>query len=444
MAEIITGSKPLIGNVPDVEAQNRETAAKVAAQGRESAAPKVEELAATGDALDALAATKNPDAEPDKKPDETATPAEPTAEEKAAAEKSEAEKKTAEEAQAKIRSKSDEYFKDTPSLPDRASSKSSEAFAAIKIKATQEIQAREEQIEKLKKDLAERDEKLKSPLLTKEIDEELKAHRLWRARLDVDYDPKFQEYDKKINATRDFIYDQLRKSPKVSDATIDAIKKIGGPDKINLPKLFEDIQDPVMQRVVESKVADIFSTEYEKGQAIKEAKANIEQYAQTRVKEQEASVNAHTEITGQELKVFTGALDWYKPMEAKTEAEKANVEEHNKFVAQMEKEVTDALHDNSPRMRAILLTGYLQFCNLKRLYGKQSAELEALKKSNGELQTKWDKVQKSTRSRLPESAAPASGQLPRAEEKKSINTDTSGSLDAIAKSIMEKRQSAGA
>lgn len=106
--------------------------------------------------------------------------------------------------------KAETFFKDSPKLPPGASPKSSEAFSSIKLKAAQEISAREAEIEKLKKQIEDA-KKPSTEALEKE--KELEELRSWRAKVDVDFDPKFKDFDKSIEQQREFIYAQLSKSP---------------------------------------------------------------------------------------------------------------------------------------------------------------------------------------------------------------------------------------
>ena len=265
----------------DPAAHNAEVVAKQKAQDIAGHSTTTGEFGDATDALDKLAAEVKPKPEADVVADEKAA-AEAAAKPDPAAE---AAAKAAEE----LARKADEFFKDSPKLPPGASPKSSEAFSTIKQKAAQEISAREQQIEDLKKQL----EDAKRPgtdQLTK--DKELEELRAWRAKLDVDSDPKFKEHDKAIEQSREFIYAQLAQNPSVTPEILAQIKKHGGPDKIDLVKFFGAVNDPTLQRLVESKVADIQMAKYNKDQAIKAAKENIGEYVKER---QESTTKAATE-----------------------------------------------------------------------------------------------------------------------------------------------------
>src|SRR6185503_2413002 len=273
--------------------QNEETARKVAEQGRDLSRPATaEDFRGVSEGLDALAeqiTKKNDPEEKERLEKEAADKAAAEAAEKAKADpeaaKVEAERKAAED-------RANEYFKDAPKLPPNASPKSTEAFTGIKIRAAQEIAAKEAEIEKLRKEIAERDEKLKNPV-PPEVEKEIKDLREWRAKLDIDTDPKFKEFDQSVEQTREFIYDQLRKSPNINaDKVIEKIKAHGGPEMIEWTKIFEGLKDQTLVRIIESSISEIEKTKCLKAEAVKTAKKNVEQYIADR---QSASTKALTE-----------------------------------------------------------------------------------------------------------------------------------------------------
>lgn len=351
--------------------------------------------------------------------------------------KKKADAKAAEEAAA--RESADKMFKDSPQLPPGSSPKASEAFSSIKIKAAQEISAREAELETLRKEKAALEEKLKTPI-PPEVETELNDHRAWRAKLDVEHDPKFKTFDKTVTAAQEFIYAQLQKSPKVTPAIIEEIKKFGGPENVNLGKLFESIQDPVMQRMVEAKVSDIEMAKFQKEQALKTVKDNIQQYMTERRKQFESSINAHTIETQKRTEPMLKQLDWFaeKPIDPKAdEATRKAAEEHNQFISETKAQLAGALKDDSAQMRAILLVGMAQLFNLQRTSAADKKALESITKERDELKAKWDKVKESS-TRLRETAAPSGG-IPTPKPKDNFNTHASTALDDIAKQVMQER-----
>jgi hypothetical protein len=428
--------------VVDPAENNAKVAAQLKAQDISGQSTATGEFGEATDALDKLASqvkppevTPKPDAAPDPKPDATpapkpdATPA-PKADAPAAPDPA-------------LLKRAEELFKDSPTLPPNASPKSSEAFSSIKLKSAQEISAREQQIEALKKQL----EEAKSPSteqLTKE--KELEELRQWRAKLDVDYDPKFKEHDKGIEQSREFIYAQLAKNPAVTPEIIEQIKKYGGPDNINLVKLFESIKDPTLQRLVEAKVADIEMAKYNREQAVKSAKENVGQYLKER---QEASTKAEVakvQAVTANLTANLDKLEWLKTRDTAgvtDDNQKKEIEAHNKFVTELNEQIAVAVKDDSPEMRAVLITGMAQLFNLQRRVPSLEATLVAKDQALKDITAKWEAIKGASRSRLNESAAPAAGIPGSQKPNDNINVAPGDALDAIARQVMEKRAAAG-
>jgi len=440
----------------DPAQNNAEVKAKLEAQGAEHVPADPTD---TLGALDELAkkqaeerAAATPEAEAQraeeaeaakKAADEVAAKAAQTDTERAATE--EAAKKSAAEAEV-VKAKGEELFKDTPQLPAGASPKSHEAFSTIKIKAAQEISSREAKIEELTKQLAERDEKLKNPL-TPEIEKELNDLREFRAKLDVEADPKFKEFDKSITSTQDFIYAQLKKSPAVTEDVIKEIKKYGGPEMVNLTKLWEKIADPTMQRIVESRVAEIEQQKFLKQQAIDSTKKNVGEYVKAREEQFKGAATAHNTATKAELDAMLAKMEWLKekPIDEKADEKiKKSLSEENKFLSEVHKNMQLALNDDSSQMRAIMVAGMGQFLFLQRAHAIQGAQLKVAEKTIGELQGKLDAIKSSSTTRLREGgAAPgAKIEVKKDEDEYGFTKQPGQALDDLARKIMEERQKA--
>lgn len=438
----------------DPAKHNAEIAQKLADQdisGHSTAA----EFGDAGSSLDKLAeaASKNPppvekkDEADDKKDKDTppgavtpkvedkpGDPPAPTAEELAA--------KKLEEEKAESLKQADKYFKDAPTLPPNASPKSSEAFSQIKIKAAQEISARDTELEKLRKEKSELEEKVKNTVPPETL-KELEDHRKWRAQLDIEANPKFKEFDKTVASSQEFIYAQLKKSPAINDEVIAQIKKHGGPEMVNMEKIFASVKDPQIQRMVEAKLADIEMAKFNKENAIKDAKQNIDKYLKEQEESAVKSASAHNEATKQYLGEYLGKLNWLKQQTAPANADDAGkkaVEETNAFVSQTQKALDDALRDDSPEMRAILLTGMAQLLNLQRTHKAATAQIAELQKQITEANDKLAKYTKAGSTRLRESAVAPGTKPPEKKNDADIFTKRAAdSLDDIAKGIREER-----
>jgi hypothetical protein len=422
--------------IPDPAANNAAVARQQAAQDIAGQSTVTGEFGDASSALDKLAESVVPVA-----PDSNTTPPETKPEGVTPDPAAEAAAKAATEAAAKAAEelkKADEFFKDSPKLPPNASPKSSEAFSTIKIKAAQEISAREQKIADLEKKLAESGKPSTDQLEKEKEAEEL---RQWRAKLDVEFDPKFKEYDKNIEKQREFIYAQLLQNPAIKPEVIDQIKKYGGPEKVNMVKIFEAVGDPTLQRLVEAKIADIQMAHYEKTNAIKSAKENLTQYLETRQQESTKTQIARSQETQTQLEGMLGNLDWFKEKQAEAsadEATKKEAAEHNEFLGKLKGELKAALQDDSPQMKAIQITGLAQLFHLQRRVPALEAKLAAAEKQLSETTAKWEAVKASGRSRLHESAAPAGG-IPVQKAGVDVNQRAGDALDAIAKQVMEEQ-----
>lgn len=456
---------PLVGKQPgadDAAKNNADIATKLADQdaaGKSTAASKAD-IDDTSAALDALAAqvTKQPDADkpPADKPvvspkatdDSAKAPDAPAKEPDAPAKAPDDATKPAPAAPAvdpTVQKKVDDIFKDTPSLPAGASPKSAEAFATVKVKAAQEISARDSEIAKLQKQVSEFEATRGKPTPEQEaMQKELEDLRMWRAKLDVDFDPKFKEHDKSIEQAREFVYAQLTKhSQIVTPEVVAEIKKFGGPDNTDLSKVFEAIKDPVLQRLVEAKLADIEMLKYNKQQAIQSAKSNVGEWMKKREDEWKQAATQHTQQTRSYLDPMLGALDWFKEKKVEASADesaKKSAEEHNKFVGELKGQIQAAMQDDSPQMRAILVTGVAQLFNLQREHAQVKNELASAKKALEEVTSKYERVKSASVSRLRESGAPDNA-VP-APAKTSVTTSTGDALDALARQVMEQRAAA--
>lgn len=431
-------------NTPPETATASDALDKLAKEHTEKNPPKVEPIVVEPNADDAAKKAAEEKAKADKEAADKAAggnPPEPTAEEKAKAEKLAAEVEQA----TKDKEAAEKYFKDSPQLPAGASPKSAEAFSAIKIRAARDLAAKEADLEKLRKEKADLEAKLKNPI-PPELEKELEGHREWRAKLDVESDPKFKAFDKTIASTEEFIYAQLRKSPAVNDDVIKKIKELGGPANVNLANVFEAAKDPTLQRIVESKVAEIEMAKFQKEEAIKLAKTNIKEYMGERTKAMQAAAVSHTTATSQRMTPLVESLEWFKEKSvdaAKTPEEKTAATEHNAFIKTTKEQLTAALNDDSAEMRAILLTGMAQLFHLQRVHAPMAKKIETLEKQLAEVTEKWERVKKASTSRGGESAANAAGGIVKANPTEQVNTRPGDALDALAKQVMDQRAAKG-
>lgn len=437
------------GQGNDATEHNKAVADKLAAQDV-AANLLAKDVQPAADALDQLAEAHEKAAKekeegggaPEVTPNAPVTPAPEvtpteTPEQKAAREKAEAEAKANEE----FKKKADEIFKDSPSLAPNAAPKSHEAFTAVKVKAARDIAELTTRLETIAKENEELKKNTGKPTAEFEAQaKEIQTLREKLAKFDVEVDPKFQTYDASINKARDFIYEQFRRMPNVNEETIEAIKKLGGPEKLDLEKFFEGVKDPTTKRLVEAKVAEILTTDYDKQQAIKQTKNNIGEYLKERAGATQAQQETHYKAVSTELDQSLGKLDWLKPKEVTgTDAEKAAATEHNTFIESIKADISGALKDESPQLRAALLVGYAQFRNVSRLYAGLKAQSETDAKTIKDLTEKYEKLKRAGTSRLRESSAPAGGNPAATQKKDLFHAKAADSLDAIAQQVSDER-----
>ena len=455
MAEIAGQTPAPLPTAEEVAAHNAAVKAKVADQDAAgNPTPDPLEQKAAGDALDALLkkaeekAGKEVDVEPAPpkpgavEPKVTDDPAAKAAAEEAAKkeEAAKAERLTA------LRQADETIFKDAPKLPQGASVKSSEAFESIKLRASQEISKLSSELETLKKSLAEKEAAAgKVPPDVEQKLKEAEELKKWRAKLDVEFDPQFKTYDEEASQSRNFIYDQLKKGG-ISDATIETIKKYGGPDKVLMKPILESLKDTSAQRLVEAELATIEKAKYKKEQMILSTKTNIDDYIKSKEEKDAKASTLAVEDTRKELDNLWKDLDWAKPQTPKqgaTPEEKAAVETHNKFTAQIRKELDEAMTVNTPQMKATLLVSVAQLFNLQGAHKALKESFDKLETEAKELREFKSKFKNATRSRLPESQAPSSGLAPLQKPVNQFTTSAADGIDALAKQVMAERAAKG-
>lgn len=427
----------------DPAANTADVKQKLEAQGPETGGAKPADLQNSSDALDELAKNLVEKKDKEKVEDAPADPAAPVVPAVVPDPQEVEAKAKAEAERAEALKKSEALFKDSPGLPPGASPKSSEAFAAVKIRAAQEISAREKELDETKAKLKAAEEKLAAGP-DPEVTQELEDHRTWRAKLDVDADPKFKEFDKQVASSQEFIYSQLLKSPAITKETIKQIKELGGPEMVNLEKIFAAVKDPTLQRIIESKIADIEMAKFNKEQAIKTAKENITGYVAERQKAFEAGATAHNTATQKEFSNLTGKLTWYaeKPVDPKAdEPTRKAAAEHNEFVSETKAQLEAAFQDDTPQMRALLLVGMAKLLYLQRVRAGEKGQIDALTKDLADRDAKIAKFANAAGAgRLRESAAPQGG-APADPKTKDIDVTTTSTeaLDILRKQVVEER-----
>lgn len=318
-------------------------------------------------------------------------------------------------------------------LPPYTKPKAAEAFATVKNLAREQAAADAKIIAELTAEKEKLTEASKAAgKLSPEVEKELEELRAFRAGLDVEADPKFKEWDVKVNENVDSIYSKL-KSAGVADEVITKIKEMGGPGEVEWDSLSDKLPAQV-KRYIEGKLFENEDLIERKKRALETAKSKAAEYVKSKA---EASVNeVAARRKGVESKVaeLSPKIEWLQEKKAAADAkpeDKAAVDAHNKRVVEIRATMNEAIENDSPEMKGLLILGIAQ---LQRVNG----ELEALKASSAaektvletklkEVTEKLDKIKKSGTPRISTSApAPGTEVKP---AKVDYSEDSSAALD---------------
>lgn len=341
-------------------------------------------------------------------------------------------------------------FKDDK-LPDTATPKSAEAFESIKTKAREQITERDTKIAELTTQLEELKTKAENAR-TPEEEAELKELREFRAKIDVETDPKFGEFDTKIASASDFIYAQLERAG-MGKEVIDKIKEYGGPAKVNMDKILDQANDPTVTRLVNAKLADIEQLAFDKQQAIKGAKDNITQYLEERQQAIEKAQTGHRDASKEYLnKELLPKFDFMKPPVLKKDAtddDKKLFEAQKAFQKNVQDQIGYALSDDSPAMRAMLIGGLVKMLHYEQIIKggevilkNKDAEIAKLQKELDDATEIANKLKAGSVSRRQRSNATGS-KTPSIKPDLDPNQDSGEALDAIARRIQQQRSAHG-
>ena len=397
------------GQTDDAEAQAAADAAAKAKADEEAAKAKADEEAAKAKA--AAAPT-------------------PTDEEKA---KAEAEAKAKADAAAAAAAPVKDRFEEI-TLPPYTKPKAAEAFATIKTLAREQAAADAKAIADLKAEKAALEEKAKlAGQLPPETAKELEELRAFRAKLDVEADPKFKEWDNKVSANVELIYSKL-KTVGVEDAVIEKIKVMGGPSEVEWDVL-TDKMPAQAKRYIEGKLFENEDLIEQKKKAVEAIKATASEYIKTKQTGARAAVEA-------KVNELTPRIDWLQ--------EKPGDDAHNKRAAEIKATMKEAIENDSPEMKGLLIMGIAQLQRVNAaleetkasLAAKEAAwktEKETLEKNLKDVTDKLEKVKRSGTPRIA-SSAPGPGDV-RTAPKMDPNEDGNSALD---RHLAEARAKGGA
>jgi hypothetical protein len=298
-------------------------------------------------------------------------------------------------------------------FPDNASKKAADSFNALKKASSERIAAAEAKTQKAIEETQALRDKLggKAPeevvqqldILEKEVSE----LRNFKKALDVENSAAFEVFDKRIQRNTDAVCDKLVEWG-LSKENAGRIKSIG---LTKLGAWWEKINEhltPAQRQYVERRIAEVESAEIERTDAVKEAKADADNF----LKKQAKDVEKASEATDRARKEYADQLmreaTWLKYPELdpkatpeQKEAFEKSLPESKKFVDSLREKVNAALGDTSPETHAALafgnamsfyLTAHVQF-----LQKELKAAEDNLKSTSDELA----KIKKSSRGRRP-------------------------------------------
>lgn len=319
---------------------------------------------------------------------------------------------------------------DAVELPPHTKPKTAESFFKLKEVARAKVSTLEKERDDLKNKLSTAEAKAKeglSPEQKKEV-EELRA---FRQKMDVEADPAFKDYDAKVKNNIDSIYSRLEANG-FDKAAIERVKELGGPAGVNWDGLTGKISS-TLKRYIEGKLFENEDLAEKKKSAIETAKKNANEYLQGR---ESAMAKRDDDLVTEANKTWSEEIlpkmAWLKVADVEKEKDKDQAVAHNKLVEQINGDIKEALADNSPRMKALLIAGYANSQKMRwefdRLKSGTDAKIAALEKELSEAKGMVERIKKSSPGRV-NSNAPANGGTN--NKKASINADPGENLDRM-------------
>lgn len=255
---------------------------------------------------------------------------------------------------------------DDITLPPYTKPKAAEAFTTIKALAREQAAADAKAIAELRAEKAALEEKAKLVgQLPPETAQELEELRAFRAKLDVEADPKFKEWDAKVAENVQSIYSKL-KTAGLEEAVIKKIEAMGGPSEVEWDNLTDKLP-PQVKRYIEGKLFENEDLLERKKKAVDAAKSTATDYIKTKTTASRSAVEA-------KVAELSPNIPWLQ--------DKAGDEAHNKRAAGIRATMKEAIENDSPEMKGLLILGIAQ---LQRVNG----ELDEAKASHEAKEATW-------------------------------------------------------
>lgn len=318
---------------------------------------------------------------------------------------------------------------DKVELPPYTKPASVTAFATVKQMARDRIIAIEKEKAELAAKLLAAEEAAKKPATDNPELEELRKFRL---KFDVEADPSFKTWDTSIADNEKLIYARL-KSSGVEEASLKRIEELGGPSQVDWDALGDKVS-PALKRYIEGKLFENSDLAEKKKLAIDAAKENASEFVKTRQEELYQNTAGRKKQVEVEFEALRPQMTWLKevnPAVSASAEEKAAAAANNELVKKVQLDLQEAIDDDSPRMRAILLAGFAQLMRLRHdtqgAAAAHKSELEKLQASLAEKEAFIERMKKSSTARLSSSGS-TPGEV-RTTKKVDYNEDAGSALE---------------
>lgn len=345
--------------------------------------------------------------------------------EKADADKAAAEKEKAEKEKATVKEtviptetpaptpveKKDKF--DEIELPPYTKPKAAEAFATVKTLARQEVAEALKTVSEMKSKLEALENKAKEGLPA-EVKQELEQLREFRAKMDVDADPSFKQWDSQIEQNVQSIYEKL-KAAGLGEPELKKIQELGGPGEVDWEAIASKLP-PHVKRYIDAKLVENEDLGDRKKRAVETAKQNAIAFVKERQGSIEGQASQRKAQVEKEIADMTPRLEWLQDKAIPADADaatKKSLEANNTFLAKVRESMKDAVEDDSPTMKSILVLGFAQLQKVRADYeafkATAKAKEEQLTKELTESKAFIERIKKTSTTRLRESAAPGVG-----------------------------------
>lgn len=286
-------------------------------------------------------------------------------------------------------------------------------FAKVKEISRAAVQKAEKELETLRQQLAEASKKAETAgTLPPEAKTELEELRKFRRMYDIERDPQFREqFDARVAKNSESILAKLAEIG-VAEEKLAKIKELGVQNVKWDPIL--DKLPAIPRRFIEGYLIDNEKALHERSQAVEAAKTEAEKWeAEQKTKPQKQREQFWGEAV-EHLKTVVAQIPWATIKEVPvgaTPEQKAEIEAHNKFIAESADELNRLIVDESPSAKADMALAVPMAKYFKGQLDRANARIAALEK----IEAEYNKVRSARTLSKQRTAAPDGKQARRAE-----------------------------